>query len=47
MKKFFLYVFTALTIGITISCTKENNGVPVAKAQKTVIADKTDVGQGD
>ena len=46
MKKIIIIAFAVLTTGLVSSCTKDNSVTP-AKATKTVVADKTDVGQAD
>jgi hypothetical protein len=46
MKKIIIIAFAVVTVGFASSCTKDNSVTP-AKATKTVVADKSDVGQGD
>jgi len=46
MKKLFIIAFAVAVTGLASSCTKDNSVTP-AKTTKTVVADKTDVGQGD
>ncbi|WP_121199402.1 hypothetical protein [Mucilaginibacter gracilis] len=43
MKKIMIAAFFIATTGLVSSCTKDS----VKPTQKTVVADKTDVGQGD
>ena len=43
MKKIFIIALLAATTGLVSSCTKDS----VKPTQKTVVSDKTDVGQGD
>ncbi len=45
MKKLFIIAFAVATTGFVSSCTKDNSVKPAT--QKTVLADKTDVGSAD
>jgi len=48
MKKIFLIAFAIATTGLVSSCSKDNSVKPAsASTQKTVVADKSDVGGGD
>ena len=48
MKKIIIIAFAILTTGMVSSCTKDNSVKPASvKAQKTVVADKSDMGSGD
>jgi len=46
MKKIIIIALAVLTTGIASSCTKENSVAPT-KAKTTVVADKSELGQGD
>jgi len=46
MKKIIIIAFAVLTTGLVSSCTKDNSVKPTS-AQKTVVADKSDLGVGD
>ncbi len=46
MKKIIIVALVVLTSGVVSSCTKDNSVKP-SSTQKNVVADKTDVGQGD
>jgi PBP1b-binding outer membrane lipoprotein LpoB len=46
MKKIIIIAFAILTTGLVSSCTKDNSVKP-ATTQKTVVADKSDLGVGD
>ena len=48
MNKFFVVIFSVLTIGFISSCTKENGTKQVAvNTQADVSGDKADMGSGD
>jgi len=48
MKKIIIIAFAILTTGLVSSCTKDNSVKPASvKAQKSVVADKSDMGSGD
>jgi hypothetical protein len=47
MKKIIIIAFAILTTGLVSSCTKDNSVKPASAAQKTVVADKSDLGVGD
>ena len=46
MKKIIIVALVIVTSGLVSSCTKDNSVKPTA-AQKIIVSDKTDVGQGD
>jgi len=46
MKKIIIIALAVLTTGIASSCTKENSVTPT-KSKTTVVADKSELGQGD
>ncbi len=46
MKKIIIIAFAIITTGLASSCTKDNSVAP-AKAKTTVVADKSELGQGD
>jgi len=46
MKKIIIIALAVLTTGIVSSCTKENSVAPT-KAKTIVVADKSELGQGD
>jgi len=48
MKKIIILAFAIATTGLVSSCSKDNSVKPTsASTQKTVVADKSDVGGGD
>ncbi|RKR83963.1 hypothetical protein BDD43_4178 [Mucilaginibacter gracilis] len=47
MKKIIVLFAAISTLTVASSCNKENTVKPAANAQKTIVSDKTDVGQGD
>jgi len=48
MKKIIIIAFAILTTGLVSSCTKDNSVKPASvTAQKSVVADKSDMGSGD
>jgi hypothetical protein len=48
MKKIFIIALAIVTTGLVSSCSKDNSVKPTsAQTQKSVVADKSDVGGGD
>jgi len=48
MKKIIIIAFAIATTGLISSCSKDSSVTPAAvKTQKTIVADKSDVGGGD
>jgi len=47
MKKIIIIAFAVLATGMVSSCTKDSVKPASVKTQKTVVADKTDVGSAD
>jgi len=48
MRKIIIIAFAILTTGLVSSCTKDNSVKPASvTTQKSVVADKSDMGSGD